>query len=739
MSANRNRSRSRNRSGDRNKGRARNSQKNKFTIKMQKKLVVLFGLVLLAFIGLSWNLYKITKDNGEKYKKQVLSQQKYDSKPLPFKRGEILDTKGTALAVSEKVYNVILDIKLMLEKKDALEPTVSALVSEFGFEEGKLRNYIAEHPTSQYYVLAKRLPYSDISGFTELMEDKENNPNITGVWFEEEYKRSYPNGSLACDVIGFTSNDNVGTYGLEEYYNDTLNGTPGRVYGYLSEDSTFERTTKAAVDGNTIVTTIDANIQGIVEKYIREFNEAHTDEVREGPGSNNTGCIVMDVDSGEVLAMASYPNYDLNNPRDISAYYSQEQLKQMEEEDTLYETLNSIWKNFCISDTYEPGSTAKPFTVAMGLETGVMTGNETYLCEGFRKIGGHTIKCHQTFGDGLITVKEAVAKSCNVALMYMGEQIGPQTFSEYQNTFNFGLKTNIDLAGEARTVGLLYTAEELGPSELATYTFGQGFNVSMIQLITGFCSLVNGGYYYEPHVVKKIISPTGATVENIEPRVLKQTISRSTSEKIIEYCNSVVTDGTGHTARPAGYAIGGKTGTAQTLPRGNGEYVVSFIGYAPADDPQIVIYVVVDRANKKPQDDAKYATGIVRNVLSEILPYLGIYMTEELSEEEIAELKEKQLEITTKYAPEETVSGNEGEEPEVSSETEEPTEEDPRDQWKSFPIDPNTGYRVDPDTNAIYDENGTQLDAGAFITDEKGNPVNEVATTEESSGEDTPE
>ena len=278
-------------------------------------------------------------------------------------------------------------------------------------------------------------------------------------------------------------------------------------------------------------------------------------------------------------------------------------------------------------------------------------------------------------------------------MMKIGQALGKDEFARFQDIFNFGLKTNVDLAGEARTDTLLYPVDQMGPADLATNTFGQNFNVTMIQMISGFSSLINGGYYYEPHVVDKITNASGATVENIEPRVLKQTVSESTSELIRQYCRAVVMEEggqsrTGKTARPAGYAIGGKTGTAETLPRGNDEYVVSFMGYAPADDPQIAIYVVVDRPNVQYQDDAKFATGIVRNVLTEVLPYLQIFMTEELSEKEIAELEERQLAVTNMYRPEteeseetgesevsgETGASEESEESEVSEESEE-TEE----------------------------------------------------------------
>lgn len=280
----------------------------------------------------------------------------------------------------------------------------------------------------------------------------------------------------------------------------------------------------------------------------------------------------------------------------------------------------------------------------------------------------------------------------------------------------------MDLAGEARTASLLFPVDQMGSADLATNSFGQNFNVTMIQMITGFCSLINGGYYYEPHMVDKITNSSGATVQNIEPRVLRQTISESTSAKIRQYCRATVMEEggdrrTGRTARPAGYAIGGKTGTAETIPRKNGEYVVSFMGYAPADDPQIAIYVVVDRANASPQDDAKFATGIVRNVLTEVLPYLNIFMTEELSEKEIQELAEKQIEITNQYTqkPEDGDTQNNGDGADTASDPANQTggestgtgegEESPTtsEDWRNYPVDPATGYLVSPIDGGLID------------------------------------
>ena len=736
-------------------------KKQKFLIRMQKKLLWLYALILVAFAVLCVRLFLIVRDDGTQYQKQVLSQQRYDSTTLPFRRGDILDAKGTKLAVSEKVYNLIIDANVMLAKEEYLEPTLQALAENFPeLDISAIREYVVTHPESSYYVPLRRLTYDQISGMKTAQLD---NANIKGIFYEEEYRRVYPNNSLASDVIGFVRSDNQGMYGLEEYYNDTLNGINGREYGYLNDDSTLERTVKPAVDGNNIHSTIDVNIQGIIEKYLKKFNDEYTDNYHAGNGAENLGCIIMEVNTGNILGMASYPNYDLNDTRSTDAllgsrmvemvtnangyqvlqktdtYITRETIDAMTD-DELYVNLNNLWKNYCISSTYEPGSTAKPFTVAAALESGAISANAHFDCTGSLEVGGHTIKCHSYIkgGDGSVSLQDSIAWSCNVALMKMAQILGTEEFVEAQQTFNFGLKTNIDLAGEVRTESLIFSADEMGAADLATNSFGQNFNVTMIQMASGFCSLINGGYYYEPHMVDKITNANGATVENIEPRVLKQTISESTSELIRQYCRAVVmeeggSNRTGKTARPAGYAIGGKTGTAETLPRGNDEYVVSFIGYAPADDPQIAIYVVVDRPNVKEQDDAKYATGIVRNVLTEVLPYLNIYMTEELSETEIEELNALQLEITSQYTqtPEEEALENLEGADNGSGATGDGTangtaggqEATTSTEWLNYPIDPATGYRVNPDTGEYLDaETGVAINFSSMGSDV---PVNE--------------
>lgn len=656
-------------------------KKKRNNVRIQKKITrqklgVMIIIILLAFAGLFVRLIFLIRDNQTDYQRRILSQQQYDSITLPYKRGTITDANGTILAVSEKVYNVVLDTKVMLYDENNQEPTLSTLAKCFDLDKSALIQYVEANPGSQYYVLKKRLTYDEISPFLEEREtynstkaaEGEVRGKINGVWFEEEYIRRYPNNTLASDIIGFTGTDNNGTYGLEEYYNDELNGTNGREYGYINDDSTLERTTVAAVDGNSLVSTVDAYVQSIVEKYILQFNEEHKDEAREGTGSTNTGCIVMNPNTGEILAMASYPNFDLNNPRDITAYYTDEEIAQMQEDETYFDTLNSLWRNFCISDSYEPGSTAKTLTMAAGIESGKILGNETYECTGSLEVADHTIRCNVKSGHGVLTVSQALEQSCNVALMKMGEAIGKSTMLEFFPIFNIGLRTNIDLAGEARTASLVFNEQTMRETEIATSSFGQGYNVTMIEIATAFSSIINGGYYYEPHMVSKITNSSGDTVKNIEPRILKQTISSTTSQVMRQYLYAAVAEGTGKSARPAGYAIGGKTGTAEKVPRDKENYVVSFIGFAPADDPQIVIYVVIDEPNVADQPHATYATGIAKNIMTEILPYMHIAKTEEMTIGEQEEIDR----ILGQVAPAEDGA--------------------------NYEVDPETGELIDPET-----------------------------------------
>lgn len=613
----------------------------KFSKKMQKKLVVLFVIIALLLLGLIVRLMYIEHTSGKKYEKKVLSQQKYDSTVIPYQRGNITDCKGTILATSVDVYNVILDCKVLNSDSADIDPTIDALITCFPqLNATDLRNLITDKPKSQYNVLAKKLSYEEIRAFEDMQAaekeasdkksgDAEKKGKINGVWFEKEYQREYPYGSLASAVVGFTTSGNLGMNGVENSYNSVLNGTNGREYGYLNSDSNFEKTVIDAQNGNDVTLTIDANIQKIVEDKIAAFEEEYRDAAREGAGSKHVGVIVMNPQNAEVLAMANYPNYDSSNPRDLSAYYTKEEIDAMDDDAEL-DALNQLWSNFCITYTYEPGSTVKPFTVACGLDTGTLDPNRTFICDGYETISGHDIHCVNTNGHGLETVEDALKNSCNDALMQMSYDIGPENFSKYQQIFGFGTKTNIDLPGEARTDSLIYTEDQLSTINLATNSFGQNFNVTMIQVASAFCSIINGGNYYQPHVVKKITDENGNVIQEDNGTLLKKIVSSSTSELLKQYLYATVSDGTGKYAKVPGYSMGGKTGTAQKLPRGQGNYLVSFIGFVPVDNPQLLVYVVVDEPNAEEEFHSTFAQEIAKGIFEETLPYLNIYPDEDI-------------------------------------------------------------------------------------------------------------
>lgn len=598
--------------------------KRKFSKIMQKKLVLLFSLVVLAFAILIGRIIQINAMNGEKYTKVVLDQQQYDSRVIPFRRGDIVDRNGTKLATSERVYNVILDVKAMLEKDEYQEPTIKVLKDCFGIAEKDVEELVESSPESRYNILLKGVDYNTAKEFEAIDEDEEKHPNVKGIWLEEDYVRKYPYNSLASDVIGFSNADDVGTIGLEASYNAILNGVDGREYGYLEEGALLERTIKEAENGNTIVSTIDAELQKIVEKHILEFNEAYKDNAEKGNGSLNTAVIIADPQSGEILAQASYPNFDLNKPRDISAYYTEKELKKMKEEEKV-EILNNLWRDFCVSDSYEPGSTAKPFTVAAGLETGKIRGNEVYTCGGSLVVAEDTepINCHYTAGHGTQTIAQSIANSCNVAMMEMIKVIGAEDFYRYQSIFGFGAQTGIDLPGEAE--GILQDPELVGPVDLATNSFGQNFNVTMEQMVAGMSALINGGNYYEPHVVKQIQDENGNVIETKESVLKKRVISEQTSTMLKQYMKTVMEGtGTGASAAVEGYDIGGKTGTAEKYPRNSGKHLLSFIGYAPQDEPEVLIYVVIDEPNTESQEDSSLVLNLARSIMEEAFPYMNI-------------------------------------------------------------------------------------------------------------------
>ncbi len=583
-----------------------------FTSRMQARLLLVFCVITLLLVALIGRLIYIMQTDGERYAKQVLSRQSYVRGVLPYKRGEILDRNGTVLARSELRYRLILDPQNLLLNSDKIPTTLEALKNYFEIEAETINSILKERPDSRYKILLDNLQLSQIELFKKYMEESEN---VKSLWFEEKYVRNYPYDSLASDILGFTSADNKGYFGIEEYYNDQLNGTNGREYGYYDSSLNIERVIKKPQNGNTIVSTIDVNAQRIIQKHIREFNEEF--------GSKNIGVIIMNSNNGEILAMASNEEYNLNSPRDLEGIYSQDQLSTMPLEDKI-EALNLIWKNDIISSGFEPGSTFKPFTVAIGLEEGLISRNSSFLCDGVEHAGGWEIKCSATYGHGDLTLAETLIKSCNDAMMQIAAMEGRYNFYNYQKLFSFGLKTGIDLPGEES--GIITDLNNLNESELATSSFGQTFNVSMLQMAAAYSSLINGGFYYQPRIVKEIVNDQKATVKRMDPLLVRRTVSEETSAFIRESMYQTVELGTAKPAKVTGYTIGGKTGTAEKYPRGENTYIVSFLGAAPAINPEVVIFVAIDEPqNVARQDDSSLATKLTNRIMTELLPALGIY------------------------------------------------------------------------------------------------------------------
>lgn len=689
----------------------------RLTTEMRGKLIIVFLVIIFLFLLLVGHLIYCTVKKGDQYKTIVLGQQNHASSTIAYERGKIFDRNGNILATNEKIYTLILEPKNILDKNknknnnETFEATVDALCKYFDFDEKDLKKTIQGSPDSYYVVYKKNLTYDDVEAFKEFLAKAdlswdENTParekaeieearKITGVMFEEGYKRVYPYDSLACRVLGFTSSGNKGNWGIEQYYDDTLNGTNGRSYYYFNQELTQEQTVKEAENGNSVVSTIDMQIQQIIEEKIAEFDK----EI----GSKMTSVLVMNPQNGEILGMASSNPYNLNDPMDESQLlklFSQSEIDEMktyteklevekkeedtstetgvdfskketteeetsteegeetteaeEEEDkkTIYDGFYELWRNSIISDTYEPGSTYKPFTVSAGLENGTLTGDEAYYCTGSLTVGKRNIGCSHVHEN--INLKNAVAKSCNVAMMNIAFNEGAESFYQYQNLFGFGRKTGIDLPGEADTSSLVYNATTCENSAtLATNAFGQNFNCTMIQMASGFASLINGGYYYKPRVVKQVQNDSGDVVEEIGAEVLRETISEETSETIRSYLEETVKSGTGTKAQIPGYSIGGKTGTAEKIPRNKEDYYISFMGFAPVDNPQLLIYVTIDEPNVDNQANAALAVSLEKECMEEILKICGIEPTEELTEEQKAALVAEKEAETEKEAAEE--------------------------------------------------------------------------------------
>ena len=642
---------------------------------MQEKLKVGFVFLILLFAVLSSVIFGMVRKNSEEYSRIVLGQRQsgYGSRSIQARRGDILDRNGTILATSEKVYNLIVDPRAITSRSDDRyeKAVVDALREYFKGDERvdtvssllEEQKKLSTGKKSAYFKFKEDMSFDEKDAFQKFMDEKNaayrksgNKYEIKGLSFEDKYKRSYPYKELACNVIGFSSQDNSGgTGGVEQYYNNDLIGTNGREYGYLDSDTKLQSVIREASDGDSIVTTLNFNIQRTVEKYLQEWQ-------KEDVGSKMAAAIVMNPKNGEILAMASTNQFDLNHPRDLdktlypdallNEYGKKEALKKYKREhdgkeisedalSTVYTpeeisslgaqvAWNQMWRNVAVSDTYEPGSTAKPFTIAGALEENAIVPSTQFTCDGYIKIsdGVHTwtIRCHKRDGHGTLDAEQALMQSCNVYLMDTAFQEGAENFVKYQHIFGFGEKTGIDLPGEADTKDLIYTADTLGKTSLATNSFGQNYNVSMIQMAAGFSSIVNGGSYYKPHVVKQILNANGTVIKDVEPELVRVTNSKSTSDFLKEALYQTVEQGTGRPAKIQGYHVGGKTGTAQKLPRSEKNYLVSFCGFAPVEDPELLVYVIVDTPNLEgeAQASASFATKIEQKIMKDALQFLNI-------------------------------------------------------------------------------------------------------------------
>ena len=643
---------------------------------MRIKLAGIFFVVLLALLCLIIRITVINAKEGDRYTKIVLSQsqEQYSNTEVRFQRGSITDRNGNILAYSEKIYTLVMDCNAMNYTDEKNEQpyrdnTIDAVESFFGVSREKMEALLDDPETSgsMYQPLKYEISLEEKRAFEESIEVPETEEeqkelgkdevarrrSIQGVYFEENYKRIYPLNSLACDVIGFADDDDVASWGLEGYYNSTLSGTKGRKYGYFNEDSSLDQNIIDPVDGKNLTTTLDTTIQEITEKYIEAFNEAlkggplkysevlHEGEkeektlVMEEKGAENIGVIVADPNNGEVLAMASSDPYDLNEPRDLTAIFSDTLIKSLNDAD-MTEAYFNLWGNFCISDNFELGAVFKPVTVASALESGAVTTEDTYLCDGGEQIGTDYVKC-AVWPDahGTETLGEVIQNSCNDGTMAVARAMGAEEFLTYQKKFNFGSQTGIDLPGEA--AGLLF-GDDMKAIELQTSGFGQGFTATMIQEVAAISAVINGGTYYQPHLVKEITDSDGKVVESITPTVLKEVISPDVSAEVRKYMGMSVESGTSQSSKVQGYSMGGKTGTAEKLKQtadnkeeGNNvkNYLVSYVGFAPLDHPQVVIYVVVDTPNAENQASSQYAQYIAQAILSEVLPYMNIYPDEE--------------------------------------------------------------------------------------------------------------
>jgi stage V sporulation protein D (sporulation-specific penicillin-binding protein) len=563
---------------------------NKLTARKDRSGRMWFVLAVFVLVLLYVGLYRVyaIKQQSDEYEKAAIYNQvnKVPDTVLSPNRGDIVDRNGEQLAVGETVYNIILDVRLLLKQKEEIQTETIEKINELlDIPLDTLKEYVAldangkPNKDTSYFMIAKKVPYTTGKAINDLGWN----------WFygEQDTKRSYPQGTLAAQVLGFIRGDTI--WGLENTYNDQMLGVPGRNFRTYEADGTIETQHESPIKGNKLVTTLDANIQKYAEEVCKTAYDAYSPEY--------TASIVMNPNTGEVYAMAQYPTFDPNDPMKLSELEKSDVAAEWEKmsDDEKYKLANTAWKNFCLTGTFEPGSIFKPVVAAMALEEGVITTNDSFVCGGSLKVADYEIHCHNRNGHGSLTLTQALAQSCNVAMMRIAAKLGVDNYLAYQSAFGFGEKTGIDLPGEVSASNLLYTKDTMHTAELATSSFGQGFNCTPIQAITAFSSLINGGKLMQPYVVSQVIDDAGNTVKTNSPKVVRNVISQETSDYIRTALEEVLTEGTGKKAMIQGYSIGGKTGTAQQGDRTKQEYTLSFIAYHSVENPDMIMMTIVHK------------------------------------------------------------------------------------------------------------------------------------------------
>lgn len=591
--------------------------KNSMFFLMMGMLIVGFGVVIIR-------LFLLQMVDNEKYQDMAINQQLRDTTISP-QRGTIYDTNMKVLAQSATVWTVYLSPRNV--KDEQVDELATGLSKILGVDKDEI---IEKTKKNNYYEIVKRKvekPQRD--EIYKFVTEKK----IDGVHVAEDSKRYYPYGDFAASILGFTGTDNQGLNGIESQYDSYLTGTPGRIQtaaNALGKEMPFEyEMLYEAKPGDDVVLTIDETLQHYLEKNLSNAVKEHK-VAEKGAG------IIMNVKTGEILAMSTKPDYDPNNPFDIYDSTAKDRLKGLKGDkykEQLQEEQNNQWRNKVVSDLYEPGSVFKVVTCSAGLEEGKFTLKSPFSCSGAAKVSGTTMRCHLAGGHGAQTFSEALKNSCNPFLIHIGQTLGKEKFYEYYQSFGLTEKTKIDLPGEAQS--LYYTDKQMGPVELASTSFGQSGKITPIQMVTAVATSVNGGNLIQPHIVKKVVDQNGNTVYSGNTNTKRQVISKETSNKIIEMLELVVTDSpSSKSAGVKGYRVGGKSGTSQKLDsKDKSARIASFAAFAPAEDPEIVVLIVLDEPHSYSEYGSILSAPVCGNILADALPYLGImpnYTEEEL-------------------------------------------------------------------------------------------------------------